>query len=252
VRLHLTRVDLNYAIKSGIPIAGKGLPVSQRFFPLRTLRRKRASFHISEGSLVRSDHPCSRSRFDAHVAERHPAFHRQRPHSFSSVFNHVSRCAISTDGANDSERKVFRSHAFRKRSSYFNEHCSRLVLRQTLSGQHVFDLAGANAERQRSKCSVRTCMTVATDNRHSRLGQSQLRPDDVYDSLFRGIDIKQTNVELFAVPAEGINLFGSYGICDRHAAVGGGRCRHTLHTVGRLRERRGPPAAAPAAPRRPR
>ena len=85
----------------------------------------------------------------------------------------------------------------------------------------MFDLACANAKREGSKCSVCTRMTVATHNRQSRLGQSQLRTDDMYDSLFRRIDIKQANVELFAVLAEGLNLLSSYRIFDGQAAVGG-------------------------------
>ena len=50
-----------------------------------------------------------------------------------------------------------------------------------LGGEDVLDLAGADAERQRAERAVRRGVAVAADDRHARLGDAQLRPDDVDD-----------------------------------------------------------------------
>ena len=62
----------------------------------------------------------------------------------------------------------------------------RLALQQALRGQHVLDLAGADAEGQRAKRAVGGGVAVAAHDRHARLGQAQLRTDDVHDALAAG------------------------------------------------------------------
>ncbi len=59
----------------------------------------------------------------------------------------------------------------------------RPVLEQALGRQHVLDLAGADAEGQRAERAVRRGVAVAADDGHARLGQPQLRADDVDDAL---------------------------------------------------------------------
>ena len=54
---------------------------------------------------------------------------------------------------------------------------------QALRGQHVPDLAGADAEGQRAERAVGAGVAVAADDGHARLGEPELRADDVDDAL---------------------------------------------------------------------
>ena len=51
--------------------------------------------------------------------------------------------------------------------------CFGSVLRQGLGGEHVLDLAGADAERERAEGAVGGGVAVAADDRHARLGQAR-------------------------------------------------------------------------------
>ena len=72
-------------------------------------------------------------------------------------------------------------------------------LRQTLRGQNVFHFRSADAERQRAECSVGAGVAVAADDGHARLGQAQLRADDMHDPLLRRMHVVERNAELGAV-----------------------------------------------------
>ena len=58
-----------------------------------------------------------------------------------------------------------------------------LRLEQALRGQHVPDLAGADAEGQRAERAVGAGVAVPADDGHAGLGEAQLGPDDVHDAL---------------------------------------------------------------------
>ena len=60
--------------------------------------------------------------------------------------------------------------------------CGR-ALRQRLRGQHVLDLAGADAERERAERAVRGGVRVAADDRHAGLRDAELGADHVDDAL---------------------------------------------------------------------
>ena len=74
----------------------------------------------------------------------------------------------------------------RQRALDGHGHGAGPLLRQRLGGQHVLDLAGADAERQRPEGAVGRGVAVAADDGHARLGQTLLRADDVDDALARG------------------------------------------------------------------
>ena len=62
-------------------------------------------------------------------------------------------------------------------------HGARPALGQGLGGEHVLDLAGADAEGQRAEGAVGGGVAVAADDGHARLGEALLGPDDVDDAL---------------------------------------------------------------------
>ena len=85
-------------------------------------------------------------------------------------------------------------------------HRARLRLRQRLRGEHVLDLAGADAERQRAERAVRGRVAVAAHDRHPRLREPELGPDHVHDALSRRAHGVEADAELGAVRRQHLHL----------------------------------------------
>ena len=99
----------------------------------------------------------------------------------------------------------------------------RLVLQERLRGQHVLDLAGADAEGQRAEGPVRGRVAVAADDRHARLRQSQFRPDHMDDALVAVVQIVKADAEILAVLPQACRSAGgeiSSAIGRRGSVVG--------------------------------
>ena len=62
-------------------------------------------------------------------------------------------------------------------------HVLRLALDQRLRGEHMLDLAGADAVGERAEGAVRRGMAVAADDGHAGQGEALLGADDVDDAL---------------------------------------------------------------------
>ena len=58
-----------------------------------------------------------------------------------------------------------------------------LLLDHALGGEHVLDLARADAERERAEGAVGGGVRVAADDRHAGLGDAELGADHVHDAL---------------------------------------------------------------------
>src|SRR5690606_36177583 len=84
-----------------------------------------------------------------------------------------------------------------------------------LGGQHVLDLAGADAERDAAERAVGGGVGVAADDGHARLGQAELRADDVDHALAGVAHRVQADAELSAVLAQGLDLRLGHRVGDR-------------------------------------
>src|SRR5690242_5184636 len=104
--LPIFNFDNRVVLRAGI--AWEGAPARDRLVPILPLRRKPSAFHVRECRLVGCNHAGAGARFDAHVAERHAAFHRKRAYGFAAVFNYMTGGAICADAANDSQGEIFR------------------------------------------------------------------------------------------------------------------------------------------------
>ena len=87
--------------------------------------------------------------------------------------------------------------------------------RQRLGGEHVLDLRGADAHGDRAERAVRGGVTVAAHDGHARLGQAELRPDDVHDALFDVAHRVQPDAELLAVAPQRLDLGARDRVGDR-------------------------------------
>ena len=119
-------------------------------------------------------------------------------------------------------------------------HRLRPAQRQGLGGEHVLDLAGADAERERPERAVRAGVRVAADDGDAGLGEPELRTDDVDDALARVVHRVQADAELGAVLPQRLHLGAAHRIGDRQQRVGG----RDVVVLGGQRQVRPPHAAA--------
>ena len=112
--------------------------------------------------------------------------------------------------------------------------------RQRLRGEHMLNLRRPDAHRDRTERAVGGCVTVAADDRHAGLRQTELRPDDVHDALLDVAHRVQPDAELFAVASQRFDLSARYRIGDRLVDVD----RRHVVILGGDRQIRSPDAAA--------
>ena len=99
-------------------------------------------------------------------------------------------------------------------------HVLRLGLDQGLGRQHVLDLGGADAVRERPEGAVGRGVAVAADDRRARQGEALLRSDDVHHALAAVELVVIFDAELLGVGGERLDLLAALGIGDAVAAVG--------------------------------
>ena len=76
---------------------GSVRPVRDGLVPCCALRREAAAFEVGEGGLVGGDHAGARACFDAHVADRHAAFHGEGADGGAGVLDDVAGGAGGAD-----------------------------------------------------------------------------------------------------------------------------------------------------------
>ena len=95
----------------------------------------------------------------------------------------MAGAAGRADLADDREDHVLGGDAGRQLAVDGDAHVLRLALDQRLRGEHVLDLARADAVRERTEGAVRRGVAVAADDGHAGQGEALLRADDVDDAL---------------------------------------------------------------------
>ena len=94
----------------------------------------------------------------------------------------MAGAAVDADAADDREHQVLGSDARAEAAGHVDRHRARPALQQALRREHVPDLGGPDAEGERAECAVGAGVTVAADDGASRLGEAELRADDVHDA----------------------------------------------------------------------
>ncbi|MFT5125090.1 MAG: hypothetical protein ACI97B_003734 [Verrucomicrobiales bacterium] len=97
-----------------------------------------------------------------------------------------------------------------------------LGLTEGLGSQYMLDLAGADAEGERSECAVRRGVGVSANNGQSGNGDAQLGADDVNDPLIGAAHTVEGDPEFFAVGFQGLDLSQGDGILDLQPVIRGG------------------------------
>ena len=95
-------------------------------------------------------------------------------------------------------------------------------MQQALTGEHVLNFAGADAESQRAECAVRGGVAVAADYGHAGLRAAEFRPDDVHDAAPGRIHAKKLDAELRAIIRQLLQLRRRLRVSHGQRERGGG------------------------------
>ena len=157
---------------------------------------------VSSGAIIPARAPAS---IDMLQIVRRPSIESPLDHR-ARVLDHVADAAVDAEPADRSEHDVLRGDAVGQLAVEADAQRPRLALRQRLRREHVLDLGGADAERERAERAVRRRVRVAADDRHARLRQPELRADHVHDALAPAAGRVERDAELVAVPLERLEL----------------------------------------------
>ena len=192
----LAGVELDHRIEGGVGIGVQCLPVLHRQVPLGAAceltglgvgaRCHRPAFDVLNRLGVNGHQAGARARFNGHVAHGHAAFHAQVADGRAGKFDGVARAAGGADFADDGQHDVLAGQARGQLALDLHEHVLGLFGQQSLRGQHMFDLAGADAVGQRAKRAMRGGVRVAADHRHAGQGGAVFRADHMHDALAFG------------------------------------------------------------------
>ena len=152
-------------------------------------------------------------------------FHRQGADGRAAVLDDVTDAAAGADAPDDGQDDVLGGDSCGMVALDGDAHPLRPCLRQRLRGQHMLDLAGADAERQRPERAVRGRVAVAAHHGHARQGAALLGSDDVNDALTGIAHREVDDAELLGVLAQHLDLAGRDRIGDRLVDVLG---RHVV------------------------
>ena len=155
----------------------------------RPLRSRRPSgtlgrvAQVVDRRVVDGDQSGARAGLDAHVADRHPTFHREVADRVAPILDHVAGAAAGAEARDDGQGDVLGRHARLDGALQRHGHRLGLLLGECLGREHVFDLTGADPEGQRAEGAVGRGVRVAADDRHARLGHAEFGSDHVDDAL---------------------------------------------------------------------
>ena len=205
-RRDLGGVERDDLVELGVVVGDEARPVGDRLVPRLTLRRVRAALDVVERRLVGGDEAGLGAPLDRHVADRHAGFHRQLADGLAAVLHDVALAAAGGLLRDEGEDQVLGGGALGQLADDLDGHHLGPRLRQRLGGEHVLDLAGADAERDGAERAVRGRVGVAAHDRHARLGEAELRADDVHDALVEVAHRVDPDAELLGVAAQRLDL----------------------------------------------
>src|SRR2546425_8845562 len=118
----------------------------------------------------------------------------------------MADAAGRADAPDEPERDVLGGDADRQLSIDVDGKSAWPPLGQALGGQHQLDLRRADAESERAERAVRRRVRVTADDHHPRLGETELRADDVHDALTPAPDLVEGDSFTLAVLSQDLHL----------------------------------------------
>lgn len=224
---------LHHRVEVRVGIGDQRAPQRDRRLQVGALGRERATLHVGNRLFVHRHHANARTGFDGHIANGHAAFHRQVADRAAGKFQCMAVAAGGADPADHRQHDVLGGHAERQRAFHAHLHVLHLLGDQALRGQHMLDLGGADAVRQRTERAMRGGVRIAADHGHARQGGALLRADHMHDALARIVHLELEDAEVVAVLIQRLHLQARDFVGDRlqPALALGTRGRHVV--VGR-------------------
>ena len=180
--------------------------------------------HPLECGLVRRDHPGAPAALDRHVADGHPALHRQGLDRRAGVLDDVPDGSVDADLTDRGQDQVLGGDPEAERPVVQDSHRPGLGLNQALGGEHVLYLARPDPERERAERPVGGGVRVAAHDRHPGLRHAEFGADHVHDPLVLRTERVHGDAELLAVALERLHLHARELVPDpgRHRRPVGG------------------------------
>ena len=185
----------------GVVVGRQGLPVGDGRVPVGAGRAVLATLEVGEGRLVGGDEAGLGAALDRHVADRHAALHREVADDVAAVLDDLADAAAGADAPMIARITSLAVEPSGSTPLTVTAMVPGPGLRQGLGGEHVLDLARADAEGDRTEGAVGGGVGVAAHDGHARLGEALLGPDDVDDALLGVAHREVRDAELGGVAA---------------------------------------------------
>ena len=200
-RQDLFGAEIDDVVVDGVLVGGDGLPTGDGGVPLGSRGGVGASAEVLKGGLVRIHVAYAGTALDRHVADGHALFLTKSVEGRAAVFVGVADATVHPELADDVQDDVLGVDAGRKLPVDIDAADLGLADRHGLGGQHVADLACADAEGDGTESSVGRGVGVTAGNGGAGLGDALLGADDVDDALLAGWQIEESHACLGAVLA---------------------------------------------------
>ena len=178
-------------------------------------RRISAPAQIFEGRIIGRNlaHACA--HFDAQIAQGQTLLNGHRRDRFAAILERKAVTRVGTKLSNQGKNDVLGRDTARHHSTTIDAQHLRTPLHQGLCCQHMRDLARTDTPGERTQCTDRAGMTIAADHGQARQRNRQFRRDHMDNALARITEIKQRDVMLSGVLAQGANI--GRARCARYA-----------------------------------
>ncbi len=214
-------VDRDFVVVRCSRIRRHRAPPRARRIERIPLRSEAAAAQIVERHLVRVHVPDPRAAFDRHVADRHPLVHRHPLDRVAGVLVGIAHTTVDAEPADDLEDHILGVDPATEPAGHLDTAHLQRVERDALRREHVAHLRRADPERHGAERPMRRGVAVPARDRHRRLGQAQLRTDDVDDPLHAARKIEQANAGLAAVPFQRREHVLGHEIAERPPLIQG-------------------------------
>ena len=209
-RFEFVAVDFDFVVKLGVGVGSHGLPVSNGFVPLVSLRGVRTALEVFKSLFVGVAVTDAGATFDSHVADGHTAFHAHVFDDGACKFVSVANTTVHAELSDVSKGDVLGGHTRLELAGEVDTASLERAHGERLGGENVGHLAGTDTEGDSAEGTVCCRMGVAASNGHTRLGHTFFRAHDVDNALFCRRGAKELDaVRLGVVFDMGEHLFGN-------------------------------------------
>ena len=218
-RFDVGSVKTHFLVEHGVVIALQCLPIGYGLVPILALRRIFTAFDVGEGHLVGCHHAAACTHFDAEVAQRQAAFHRQTADSLAGIFHKITRGTAGRHLRHHIESEVLGCHSLAQPAVHGDAHRLGPCLEDALRSQYHLHLTGTDTKGYGTHGSVGRRMGVSTYDGHPRQGQAAFGPYDVDDAVLGIHHPEMCQPEFLGIPCQRVYLLARYRVLDGFVLV---------------------------------